>query len=131
MKDEHWSAELSDWRFMYQPEGVGMYIVGDNPIVTRGVDDHDPVNCLNEFMFPISDEILLVNTRPPRDVGITCETMFAFNIAIVDRADRFVACKDKVFLDKLVTLYKDVQSSGMTSSLIPSLFNGAQQASGT
>jgi Protein of unknown function (DUF4238) len=62
LKDKDWGKTLDNWRFLYSGDNKSWYIVGDNPIITEGRYDHDPINCLREFVFPVSGRILLVNT---------------------------------------------------------------------
>ncbi|MDH5186552.1 MAG: DUF4238 domain-containing protein, partial [candidate division WOR-3 bacterium] len=109
-KDKDWAAKLENWRFFYTGDEKNWFIVGDNPIVTRGIQDHDPVYCLEEFIFPVSGKILLVNINPPIDKSLSPKSVLECNIAIIERAQRFVACQNKDFLEALIKLYKvDIQ----------------------
>jgi hypothetical protein len=120
LKDKDWGAELGNWRFLYTGDGASSYIVGDNPIVTKGDYDHDPVNCLKEFVFPVSGRILLVNTDRPISSGTPPEFVIRFNIAIIERAQRFAACQDKKFLESLVKMYVQF---GKTGTIINGMFD--------
>ena len=122
LKDKDWHKNLEKWRFLYSTDDKGWYIVGDNPIITEGHNDHNPINCLQEFIFPISGKILLVNIEPPLVKGIPSETVMQFSIAIIERAKRFVACQDKEYLEILVELYKYYVRFNRTRLIISDFF---------
>ncbi|MEA2020765.1 MAG: DUF4238 domain-containing protein [Patescibacteria group bacterium] len=122
--DNSWDDSIGRWRFLYPADGKSWYIVGDNPIVTRGIDDRDPLKCLKEFVFPVSGEVLLVNTNPPIDQGFPPELAMEFNMAIIERAERFVASPRRDWLEALVTYYKFYESFDKTDTIIPNFFEG-------
>lgn len=118
----NWSERLNkDWRFLYTGDGNNWYLVGDNPVITKGDNDHDPTNCLNEFVFPISGKILLISKRINKD--FPPEFVIQYNISIIERAQRFVACPNKDFLEALVKNYKVYVNFGKTNSIIPEMFD--------
>ena len=118
----NWSERLNkDWRFLYTGDGNNWYLVGDNPIITKGDNDHDPINCLNEFVFPISGKILLISKRINKD--LSPEFVIQYNISIIERAQRFVACPNKDFLEALIKNYKVYVQFGKTNSIIPEMFD--------
>jgi len=106
LQDKDWDKSLQNWRFLYSGDHKSWYIVGDNPIITEGQNDHDPVKCLQEFVFPVSGRILLVNTDPPIEKDFPPEIVVKCCLAIIERSSRFVACQNKNFLEALVDLYK-------------------------
>lgn len=119
-----WNERLNNnWRFLYTGDGNSWYLVGDNPIITKGDNDHDPVNCLNEFVFPISGNILLVNTNKPINNDLSPEFVIQFNTSIVERAQRFVACQNKDFLEALIKNYKVYVQFKKTDSIITEMFD--------
>lgn len=122
-KDKDWAAKLENWRFLYTADEKNWYIVGDNPIITKGEHDYDPVNCLEEFIFPVSGKILLVNINPPIDKSLSPKFVLQCNIAIIERAQRFVACQNKDFLEALIKLYKVDVQFGKTNTIISEVFN--------
>lgn len=95
--------------------------MGDNPIITKGDNDHDPINCLNEFVFPISGKILLTSKRINKD--LSPEFAIQYNISIIERAQRFVACPNKDFLEALIKNYKVYVQFGKTNSIITKMFD--------
>src|SRR5258708_6222948 len=121
-RDNEWDKTLENWRFLYSADNKGWYIVGDNPIITEGRYDHDPINCLREFVFPVSGRILLVNTHKPINKDFPTEIMIYSNNAVIERAKRFVACKNKDFLEALVEQYKLCIRIGKTNLIISQLF---------
>lgn len=126
LKDKEWGRTLDNWRFLYSGDNKSWYIVGDNPIITDGQFDHNPINCLNEFVFPVSGRILLVNTRTPISRGFPPEIVIESNNAIIERARRFVACQRKDLLETLVNYHRFYASYGKTGSIIPELFQAFQ-----
>ncbi len=122
LKDKDWGKTLDNWRFLYSGDNKSWYIVGDNPIITEGRYDHDPINCLREFVFPVSGRILLVNTHKPINKDFPPEIVVYSNNAIIERARRFVACQNKDFLEALVEQYKLYVRFGKTHLIIPELF---------
>jgi hypothetical protein len=121
-KDKDWAARLEKWRFLYTADDKSWYIVGDTPIVAKGDNEHDFVNCLKEFMFPVSGKILLINIDKPINQGLPPEFVVEFNTAIIQQARRFVACQNKGFLEALIKYYKFYAQYDKTSAIIPDLF---------
>lgn len=121
--NSRWSERLnSNWRFLYTGDGNSWYLVGDNPIITKGGNDHDPMNCLNEFVFPVSGKILLVNTNKPVDKDLSPEFVIQFDVSIIERAQRFVACQNRDFLKALIKNYKVYVQFKKTDSIITEMF---------
>jgi len=126
--EEGWSKRLiNNWRFLYAEDEKRWHLVGDNPIVTKGDNDHDSLNCLNEFVFPISGNILLVNTNKPIKKDFPPRFVIKFNIAIIERAQRFIACQNKNFLEELLKLYDFHVQHNKTSILITEMFRFLEQ----
>ena len=126
-KDKNWWRNLENWRFFYTGDEQNWFIVGDNPFVTRGTRDHDPVNCLKEFIFPVSGKILLVSGFSNLGEMVPPEFTIQFNAAIIERAHRFVACQSKFFLEKLVEYYKQHVQFGKTGYIIKNLFENLEE----
>jgi hypothetical protein len=122
-KDKNWSKNLENWRFIYPQDNKIWYMVGDNPIITRGNSDHDPINCLKEFIFPVSGNILLVNGAIFNGNMLPPKFTVQYNLAIIKRAQRFVACQRKDFLEALINLYKLYIQDKTEDSIITELFD--------
>jgi hypothetical protein len=122
-KDNNWDVTLQYWRFFYTGDEKTWYIVGDNPLITKGESDHDPVNCLKEFVFPVSGKILLVNVNKTVSKDLPPECLVDCNISIFERAERFVACQDKNFLESLIKYYKLHAQYRKTNIIIPEMFH--------
>jgi len=127
-KNPNWGKELEKWRFLYPQDKKSWHIVGDNPIITEGIYDHDPVNCLKEFVFPVSGKALLVNTEKPIAKGFPPYFTISYSIAIIERSERFIACRNEAFLKKLVEHYKFYVENGKTDTIIPELFGIIRKA---
>jgi len=121
-RNKDWDKTLDNWRFLYSGDNKSWYIVGDNPIITEGRYDHDSINCLKEFVFPVSGRILLVNTHKPINKDFPPEIAVDAMNAIIERARRFVACRNKDLLKMLVDQYKEYVRLGKTHLIIPELF---------
>jgi hypothetical protein len=126
-KDKNWSNKLEKWQFIYTGDDNSWYIVGDNPIVTKGDSDHDPINCLREFAFPVSGKLLLVNTGKPISGRLSSEFILRFNISIIERSQKFVACQNSEFLEALKELYKLESKLGKKNSIILEMFKMLEQ----
>jgi hypothetical protein len=126
-KDKDWAARLERWRFLYTGDDKSWYIVGDTPIIVKVGSEHDFVNCLKEFMFPISGKILLINIDKPLNRGLAPQFVIEFNTAIIQQARRFVACQNKDFLEALIKYYKLYARYDKTNTIIPDLFGMLQQ----
>ena len=120
--DSRWSERLKNWRFLYTADENIWHLVGDNPIITKGDSDHDPVNYLKEFVFPVSGKILLVNIGKPISKDFPPELVLQFNISIIERAQRFVACQNKDFLEAMIKFYKLHIRFKKTDMIIPEMF---------
>jgi hypothetical protein len=129
-KDKDWWHSIDDWRFIYSGDQGKWFIVGDNPIVAHGNNDHDPVNCLKEFIFPVSGNILLVAGY--KHTGKTLPPDFAvqYGIGIIERAQRFVACQNKAFLEALIKHHDLHVQYSKTNIIIPELFKMLEEKEG-
>jgi len=105
-KDKDWSYKLSDWKLFYTADSKSWYMVGDSPIITNGKNDHDPINCLSEFIFPVSGKILLVNYKKAAKKDLSEKFIISYSTAVIENANRFVACHNKEFLEMLVERYR-------------------------
>jgi len=124
-KDQDWAVKLENWRFLYTEKSWSM--VGDNPIIVKGGNVHDFVNCLEEFVFPISGKILLVSINNPLNKGLPPEFTVQLNTAIIEKAQRFAACNNKDFLEALIKHYKFYIQYGKTNAIIPDMFEMLEQ----
>lgn len=127
-KNPNLGRELGKWDFFYTQGNPGSYIVGDNPIITEGIYDHDPVNCLKEFVFPVSGKVLLVSTEKPIAKDFPPVFTIYYSIAMIERAERFIACHSEAFLKDMVKIYKDEVKNGRTDIIIPELFEIIRKA---
>ncbi len=90
-RNKDWDKTLDNWRFLYSGDNKSWHIVGDNPIITEGRYDHDPINCLKEFVFPVSGRILLVNTHKPINKDFPPEiAVYAMKAIIEDAISKVV-----------------------------------------
>jgi hypothetical protein len=121
-KDKDWAKRVEKWRFLYTGDSKSWYIVGDNPFIIKEENERDFVNCLNEFLCPIAGNIILISTVEPTKTVLPPEFAIDYNTAIIERAQRFVACQDKGFLDVLVNFYKFHVQHGKTNIIIPEMF---------
>jgi len=122
-KDPHWWSNLNAWRFLFSGDGQNWFVVGDNPIITRGIADNDPVNCLREFIFPVSGKILLISGNNKTSPTLPPAFTVQFGAAIIERSHRFVACQDQSFLESLWDLHKMYVSHYKSSIIIKELFD--------
>jgi len=119
---DSWHADLASWRFFYPADESSRFVVADNPIVARGHDDHDPVACLKDFIFPVSGRILLVSRGEGMGKILPPEFTIQYGTAIIERARRFVACHDRSFLSALVNDHELHVRFGKTGRIVPELF---------
>jgi hypothetical protein len=118
-----WNERLNNWRFLYAGDGGLWNFVGDNPIITKEDNDHNAVHCLDEFIFPVSGNILLINTNRPINKDLPPEFVVQFNVAIIERAQRFVACQNRDFLESLIKYHKFYVRLKRTASIIGEMFD--------
>jgi len=126
-KDKEWAAKLENWRFLYTEDDRSWYIVGDNPIIAKGDGEHDFVNCLREFAFPVSGRIALIGLDRPVGACLPREFAIDFDTAIIQEAQRFVACPNKEFLEALVGHYKFHIRYDKEKTIVPELFRMLEQ----
>lgn len=108
-KDDKWNEQLQNWRFLYTQNQESWFMVGDNPIITRTDNVQDPVRCLDEFIFPISGNILLVNKSLALASSQPPDFILQYCFAVIERSARFVACPDQSFLKAMIATYKDLE----------------------
>ncbi len=104
--EKNWSDQLRNWKFLYAGDGSNWNLVGDNPIVTRSVYDHDLKRCLNEFIFPISGRIMVVATDKSISKTLPPEFLIQLGSGMIKRAKRFVAHGRRDFLEAIISDYK-------------------------
>lgn len=121
-KDKSWWSSLDDWRFIYSGDKEQWFIVGDNPIITDGDSDHDPVNCLKKFIFPVSGKILLVSGTSHIDRMLTPEFTIQYSAGIIERAQRFVACQNQSFLEAVIKFHQLHVQFAKTDIIVSELF---------
>ena len=125
-KDTDWANKLNDWKFFYTGDNENWYMVGDGPIITTGLNDHDPINCLSEFVFPVSGKILLVNYKKAAKKDLPEEFILNYSTAIIENATRFIACHNKNFLEMLVERHKIYKKFNKTANIIPEMFKSLE-----
>ena len=121
-QDNNWWRNLEGWRFVYTGDLKNWYIVGDNPIITRGENDHDPVNCLKEFIFPVSGKVLLISGHNPVIQALPPEFTVQYSAGIIERAQRFVACQNQSFLEAVVKYHELYVQNDKTGNVVRDLF---------
>jgi len=129
-KDENWGRQLLEWRFIYTGDEKSWYIVGDNPIITLGDSDQDPVNCLKKFIFPISGKILLVSGYGRTDQSLPLEFAIQYGAGIIERAQRFVACQNQSFLEALLKYHQLHVQYAKTDIIIRDIFEMLDEEKG-
>jgi Protein of unknown function (DUF4238) len=118
-----WAYGLNNWRFLYTRDSAYWVMVGDNPIVTLGDNDHDPNRCLSEFIFPISGRVVLANLNPPVGQLLPRDFIIQLNSAIIRRSKRFVACPQQRFLEAIIADYKLYLHHKKEECIISDTFN--------
>jgi len=126
-KDKDWAKRVEQWRFLYTGDNKSWYIVGDNPFIIKEGNEQDFVHCLNEFVCPISGNILLISSIEPTKSVLPPGFAIDYNTAIIERAQRFIACQDKGFLETLLNYYKFHVQHGKTDIIIPEMFKTINQ----
>lgn len=122
-KNKEWNKRIEDWKFFYTEDEQSWYIVGDRPIITDQLNDHDPLECLSRFVFPLSGRILLVNHDKALKQNLSREFVIDYSMAVIAQAERFVACHNEEFLKKLVDMYKKVYIKfDKVDDIIPDMF---------
>ncbi len=121
VKDKEWGARVDEWRLLYTEDDSSWFIVGDDPIVVRD-ENVSLVNPLKEFVFPLSGRMVLVNTEKKVAERLPREFVTKFDTAIIERAQRFVACRNREFLEALIRYHGVYVSYGKTDMIIPEVF---------
>jgi hypothetical protein len=106
-KDKDWVQMLDQWNFYYTADGTGWYVVGDNPIIARRNQVTDVTHPLEEFVFPISSSIMLISTKPTPPQDLQSIFITQYGLAMIENSQRFVAGKDKEYLNNLVKIHHD------------------------
>lgn len=120
--EKNWADQLNNWRFLYAGDGGNWALVGDNPIITKGANDHDPQKCLQEFIFPVSGKIVLAATNKPIGKNLRPEFLVQFGVSILRRAHRFVACGRRDFLGAIIEVYKAHRQYQSEDGIVGKLF---------
>lgn len=104
--NNEWFDDIVNWRFCYTENKESWFIIGDNPIVTSGEEDHDPMRCLKSFIFPLSGNILLISFDEIQLESLPPEFIVQLGASIIHRSNRFAACQNLSFLEALIEYYK-------------------------
>lgn len=123
-----WTRSIVNWRLLYHQPGTSWFIVGDNPIIATGRNDHDPILCLHDIFFPISGNVLLISRGENTPKQLPPEFTVQFGAAMIERCDRFVACRSEEFLAALVDYHSSCEGRGTSSKIIPQLFEMARSS---
>lgn len=121
LKDKSWGDKIQNWKFFYTENSKPFYVVGDNPIIIKNNND-DPANLLDEFIFPISGNILLINNIPSVTTNLPPDFIIQYNTAMIEKANRFVVCSDEITLKALVTYYNQYIIYGKNDTIIDEMF---------
>lgn len=120
---EEWADSINNWNFSYSGDGGNWHMVGDNPIITDGENDHDPEKCLNKFIFPVSGRVLLINNGKKLETKeLPADFLLQYNVALLHKAERFIASPNEHFLKSVVLLYKNYVGNEMTHLILKQLF---------
>lgn len=119
---DDWYHQLQDWRFLYSGDSCNWFLVGDNPIIAKGDNDHDPKKCLEKIIFPVSGSIVLVTNSKLLN-NLTPEFSIQFGTAILMRSSRFIACHKRDFLEAIVVDYKLHTKYNKEGIIIDELFS--------
>lgn len=123
-KIKDWSELPTNWKFLYTEDREKWYITSDNPIISRGQEYVDVESLLNDVLFPISWDILLVWTTTGNNKEFSPWTIVDFNVAMIHNCKRFVASKSWEFLEALVKMYKtDISYGKKRDEIVSDLFN--------
>lgn len=125
-KDTEWANKLNDWKFFYTGDNGNWYMIGDSPIITTGLNNHDPIDCLSEFVFSVSGKILLVNYKKAAKKDLPEEFILNYSTAVIENATRFIACHNKKFLEMLVERHKIYKKFNKTANIIPEMFKSLE-----
>lgn len=127
-KNRLWSEKIYKWRFYYTSDATSHYFVGDNPIVARGIKDHDPLHCLDEFIFPVAGNILLLCVDESLKDSMPLGVLTAVNQAIISRSKRFVAFHHYDYLCLHVQCYRRLRERYSDSNIVSMMFDMLRQS---
>lgn len=120
-KNKDWSNQLMNWKFAYIDDSDNWFFVGDNPLVTRGESDHDPIRCLDEFIFPISGKILLINSKSQISNELSQGFVIQYAVSMLERSQRFIAHSNKDFLQSIIDYHKIYKDFNKTNRIMDDL----------
>lgn len=126
-KDRDWATKVDNWQFIYTGDDKRWNIVGDNPIISKTANDQNIINCLDEFIFPVSGNITLISLKKTLHKGLPPEFTIQYGAAIIERSQRFIASQDKDFLEALIKYYEMHIRFGKTDTIIAKMFGILEQ----
>lgn len=116
--------DVSDWVFSYTEDGGIWHVVGDNPLITRKKFNlKKPAGFLDEFIFPVSGNIILINGYFKNKSDLSNAFILQFNIAIIHNSKRFVAFHNKEKMEAFIKYYNFYVDNKRETQIISDMFN--------
>src|SRR5574344_618470 len=94
-------------------------LIGDNPIIERCNLNYRNIE---NFIFPLGRYETFIYNKRDSDKGLNAFFNIQKDLAIIHLSEKYVACKSKSQLEKIVQMYNIVKQENKVNSIIPNLF---------
>jgi hypothetical protein len=121
IKDNQLTSEIiNNHSFFYHGKNHDLCLLSDNPVIFKA--DENSLKTFQEFIFPLSDTILSVYTKNKKNHFVNRQFLFQKDIALLHQAERFVCCKDEMYLKKCLKFYESLINKNYENEIIDNLF---------
>ena len=95
-------------------------LICDNPYIENGISKD--IKKFSEFIFPLTKHYIAIYVKNLHEEKLDEQFSLRLELAKIENSQRFTACADKEYLEKLVSLYRKIVSDGRNKGLISELF---------
>lgn len=95
-------------------------LIGDHPVIEQQPSRYDT---LGNFIFPLSSTDTLIYKKGSNKQIANSFFFIQRDLAIIDLAERYVACRNKQHLEKIVEIYRKMKQDGKTANIQNQIFN--------
>lgn len=95
-------------------------LISDNPVLER---ENDSIHTMEDFIFPLSSTDTFIFKKGSSKKINNVMFFFQRDLAIIDSSSKYVACKSREYLEKMVKMYHIVKNKNKMNNVTKFLFD--------